>query len=110
MAYYRPWIFLITDGAPTDEPAAWRLASQAVAAGEQQKKFTFFAIGTADADFTKLREVSPARQPIRLKGLAFRELFRWLSNSLTRVSQSQVGTSIALPPATGGDGWGEVPT
>lgn len=110
VAYYRPWIFLITDGAPTDEPGAWRLACEAVSLGEQQRKFTFFAIGTAEADFAKLREVSPARQPIRMKGLAFRELFRWLSNSLTRVSQSQVGTSIMLPPATGNDGWGEVPT
>jgi uncharacterized protein YegL len=108
--YYRPWIFLITDGAPTDDSATWRLACEGVSFAEQQQKFLFFAIGTAEADFVKLREISPARQPIRMRGLAFRELFRWLSNSLTRVSQSQVGTSLKLPPATGDDGWGEVPT
>lgn len=110
VAYYRPWIFLITDGAPTDDQAAWRLACEAVTQGEQQKKFSFFAIGTADADFSKLGELSTARPPIRLKGMAFKDLFRWLSNSLTRVSQSQVGGTLVLPPATGDDGWGEVPT
>lgn len=110
IAWYRPWVFLITDGASTDEPTAWRLACDAVALGEEQKKFVFFAIGTAEADFVKLREASGGRQPLRLKGIAFRELFRWLSNSLTRVSQSQIGTALVLPPATGSDGWGEIPT
>lgn len=110
IAYYRPWMFLITDGEPTGDAGSWSLACQGVAMGEQQKKFTFFAIGTAEANFDKLRALSPARPPIQLKQVAFRDLFHWLSNSLTRVSQSQVGTSIALAPATGDDGWGVVPT
>lgn len=110
IAWYRPWVFLITDGAPTDDDESWRLACQAVQLGEEQKKFTFFAVGTADADFDKLREVSVGRNPLQLKGLQFRELFRWLSNSQTRVSQSQVGEQIALPPPTGDDGWATIPT
>ncbi|MEE8250234.1 MAG: VWA domain-containing protein [Gemmatimonadales bacterium] len=109
IAYYRPWVFLITDGAPTDQDSDWRLACEAVRRGEEEKKFTFFAVGTKDADFDKLREVSSARAPLGLKGLMFRELFRWLSNSQTRVSQSQVGEHIALPPATGEGGWAAVP-
>lgn len=110
IAHYRPWIFLITDGEPTDDDCAWRLACDAVRLGEQEKKFTFFAVGTASANFDRLRNLCPARQPLRLKGIAFRELFRWLSNSQARVSQSQVGSQLALPPATGDCGWADVPT
>lgn len=107
--YYRPWIFLITDGAPTDNHRAWELACEAVKRGEQNKMFAFFAVGTAGADFEKLRELSADRDPLQLKGMAFRDMFRWLSNSQTRVSQSQAGANLKLPPATGDGGWAEVP-
>ena len=39
IAYYRPWIFLITDGEPNDH---WRPLVSRVQAGEQQKAFCFF--------------------------------------------------------------------
>jgi uncharacterized protein YegL len=42
IAYYKPWIILITDGAPTDE---WSKAAMNVREGESAKKFAFFAIG-----------------------------------------------------------------
>lgn len=110
VSYYRPWIFLITDGEPTDPAADWQAACAAVRFGEDQKKFTFFAVGTGQANFARLAEISVGRPPLHMKGIAFRELFRWLSNSQTRMSQSQVGAALALPPATGDGGWATVPT
>lgn len=105
VAYYRPWIFLITDGAPTD---TWAGAAKAVQAAEKAKALAFFPVGVDGADFNVLRQISP-RTPIKLRGLAFKELFQWLSNSLSSVSKSKVGETLALPPPdTGPKGWASI--
>ncbi len=105
VAYYRPWIFLITDGAPTDD---WDAASSAIKVGERQKSLAFFPVGVDEADMATLKQLS-VRAPIRLRGLMFRELFQWLSNSLSGVSQSQVGDRLLLPsPDTTPSGWASI--
>jgi len=97
ISYFRPWIFLITDGAPTDE---WQSAAAAVREGENSKKFAFFAIGVKGASMDILAQIS-TRAPLSLDGMKFRELFSWLSTSLRSVSRSTPGTAVALEPPTG---------
>lgn len=67
ISYYRPWIFLITDGAPTDE---WQAAANKVFRGEEDKRFAFFSIGVQGADMKTLAQIS-VRQPLPLQGLQF---------------------------------------
>ena len=101
IAFYRPWIFLITDGGPTDE---WQSAAAMIQEGEVSKAFAFFAVGVQNARMDLLKRIAK-REPLKLQGLKFRELFLWLSNSMKSVSRSTPGTAASLPSPSG---WAEV--
>jgi uncharacterized protein YegL len=101
--YYRPWMFLITDGCPTDE---WESSAQQVREEESRKGVIFFGVGVERADMQVLARFSAQRQPLSLKGLAFGELFQWLSTSLSTVARSKLGEQAPLPPV----GWADIDT
>jgi uncharacterized protein YegL len=99
--YYRPWLFLITDGEPQGEKAdVIEEAKRRIRADASDKRVVIQAVGVGDdANLNKLQEMTNTA-PLRLKGLGFRELFLWLSASMKSVSQSKVGTQVALPPTS----------
>lgn len=98
VAYYRPWVFMVTDGAPTDD---YQRAKALIHEEEQKGGLAFFSVGVEGASMETLTEIA-VRKPVRLKGLSFREMFLWLSSSQKRVSASKPGEQTALPAA---DGW-----
>jgi uncharacterized protein YegL len=104
IGYYRPWIFMLSDGEPTDAVAH---AQQLVKEGEQHKAFMFYAVAVENADIGKLADIA-VRQPLRLKTLSFAQLFVWLSDSLSSVSRSQVSDTPALENPASPDGWATV--
>ena len=104
--YFQPWLVLMTDGQPTtdDHVAAGKRARNLEEAG----KLVVFpvAIGKG-AELATLRIFSGKNQPLRLKGLNFRNFFQWLSKSVSRVSQSRPGEKIGLD-LNGIKGWAEI--
>ena len=104
VAYYRPWIFMITDGEPQGEPEELiEQASQRLQSDESNKRVAFFSVGVENANMTRLSQLT-VRTPLKLNGLNFVEMFVWLSASMSAVSHSKVDEQVALPPI----GWGSV--
>ena len=101
LQYFRPWVFLVSDGEPTDQfDEAARLARQQDAGRPVVLRRRRRTRQPPEAG----RDRPPGRPPLKLKGLQFAELFLWLSQSQQRVSHSRVGDQLALPPV----GWSEV--
>jgi uncharacterized protein YegL len=61
--YYRPWIFLITDGGPTDYS---QKAAARVREGKESRAFMFFAVGGEGAKFDTLRQIATRLPPVTL--------------------------------------------
>lgn len=107
VAYTRPWLFLMSDGQPTDQ---WQAAADRCRQAELANKVAVFpiavgggAIGDALGQFSSRGEAAVKR----LDGLKFQELFLWLSASMKVVSQSRPGGQAQLPSV---DTWSSAPT
>jgi uncharacterized protein YegL len=104
IAYYRPWVFMISDGEPQGEfEDVVEQATLRLKTDEANKRVAFFTVGVENANMTRLSQIT-VRTPLKLNGLDFVEMFVWLSTSMSAVSHSKVDEQVALPPI----GWGAV--
>lgn len=103
--YYRPWVMLITDGEPDNDQDIVGLSTE-IKTKVDNKGFMFYAVGVEGYNHSKLSQIChPTTPPIPLKGLAFKDLFVWLSASIAMVSKSADGQTLQLPPV---GGWAQI--
>ena len=72
VAYYRPWVVMITDDASTESGEQMMVASQRVHRAEESKQLAFFCVGVEGADMEELNRMGP-RAALPMDGLAFKE-------------------------------------
>ncbi|GAA3916958.1 vWA domain-containing protein [Luteimonas lutimaris] len=105
IAYTRPWLFLMSDGVPTD---AWESGAQRCCEAERSHKVAVFPIAVGEGSHPDTLGAFCSRGTAgvkRLAGLQFNELFLWLSTSMQVVSQSKTGDQVQLPAT---DSWSTV--
>ena len=74
----RAWMFIITDGEPTDDD--WEIHAAACRQAETEKKVSVWCLGVDGANMQQLSNFS-IREPIPLGSKHFSEFFIWLSRS-----------------------------
>ena len=88
--YHRPWIFLISDGAPNDD---YMPVFQRVQEMQKAKKIELWAVGVPGYEKEILTALT--KRVIELdENLQFAELFEWLSTSLSKKSSSRLGDTV----------------
>ena len=63
IAYYRPWVVLITDGESTDTPEEMLAAGDRIRRAEEGSHLAFFSIGVEGADMEELNRLTPRGEP-----------------------------------------------
>lgn len=99
---YKPWIFLITDGEPTDERNEFIKVADKVNNLVNQGRFKMFAIGVDGYNPAPLHSLCGERV-ISLNGHDFTDTFDWINKSIRTVSQAAPAANIGVSnlPTTG---------
>lgn len=91
--FYKPWIFLLTDGEPTDDITN---AKSMIRQREDIGRLKFFSVGVNGANMSVLKSLS-SRTIIATEKDSFKGIFNWLSESMSVISQSRVDENPQLP-------------
>ena len=95
--YYRPWLFVISDGLPEGEEAdVLEEAKARLKRVKDRGGVVVYSIAVGNVNLEKLGEITGTK-PLALKGLNFGQAFEWLGRSLESVSRSKAGAQIKLP-------------
>lgn len=84
---YKPWIIMISDGAPQDDISGIVSVIQEM---EGNDKLKFFSLGVQGYDPQTLHRLSGPKV-MKLKGNDFRSFFDWVNKSMRSVSVSSPG-------------------
>lgn len=94
---FKPWIFMITDGEPTDYSDIPRVAQRIKEESSKGShgKLKFFALGVPGYSREVLIELTD--KVMELEDTDFSGIFNWISESMTTISVSRVGDNVQLP-------------
>jgi len=111
--YYRPFIVLFTDGAPTNTPEEIEELDQNIQKLSDEKRFIFLPFGVDGADMQLLAKLAAQSADERLKNIGtafamkdvskFTEVFQFVSASISGIMEKggtqavQLPTSVATP-------------
>lgn len=111
--YYRPFIVLFTDGAPTNTPEEIEELDQNIQKLSDEKRFIFLPFGVDGADMQLLAKLAAQTADERLKNIGtafamkdvtkFTEVFQFVSASISGIMEKggtqavQLPTSVATP-------------
>lgn len=92
--YYRPWIFLLSDGMPNDpDNGAFERLKEAQDLG----KCLFFPVGIGNhADYELLKSLSKNKIVLKAERDNFKNAFEWLSSSISMVARSNANQVVRL--------------
>lgn len=93
--YTRPWLFIMSDGCPTDND--WEASAARCRQAELDKKVVVWSMAVEGADFSAMGKFKEGGRVEKLSVARFRELFVWLSRSMALVTQSQPGETAQIP-------------
>ena len=88
--YFKPWVILMTDGQPTDK---WQESASRIKKMAESKNITYLGIEIGSkVDHTTMLQLMPGRKPMlaKLDNLKFKKFFRWLTSSMSTLSNSAV--------------------
>lgn len=92
---FKPWVFMITDGLPTDDISAARERIKIRESKGKYGKLKFWSLGVPG--YSKEVLTSLSQRNIELKDADFSGIFNWLSESMVAISVSRVDENTSLP-------------
>ena len=100
--YYRPFLVLITDGAPTDlKGARFAECAAKLQQGAKERRFVPLLFGTGNANFDKLKQLAGETGVVAgIDGARFAEFFQWLSRSVSGLADSKPGEVVRFADPT----------
>ena len=93
---FKPWIIMVTDGAPLDDV---RQIADEVRAAQNSEKLRFIALGVGDYDPRALALMTDV--VFRMEGTDFTSFFDWVNKSMRSVSVTAPGEKPKLPSLEG---------
>lgn len=94
--YFKPWVILMTDGRPTDN---WQDPARRIKKMAEDKNITYLGVEIGkQVDREIMFQLMPNRNPMlaTLDKLEFKKFFRWLTSSMSTLSNSAVSAQDDL--------------